>query len=76
VVRPVVRAAVAGVMVAVPVVVRLRLRRGGVVHGVADVTGGIVGAVLRLSTRGGGNSGDGEGGEKGLGESVSHRVLQ
>jgi hypothetical protein len=78
VVRPVVRAAVAGVMAAVPVtvVVGLRLRRGGVVHRVADVADGIVGAVLRLGAGGDGNSRDGEGGEEGLGKSVSHRVLQ
>jgi len=65
-------------MAAVPVTVMvgLGLRRGGVMHGVADVAGGIVGAVLGLSAGGDRNSGDGEGGEEGLGKSVSHRVLQ
>jgi hypothetical protein len=76
VVRAVVGAAVAGVMVPVAVVVRLRLRRDGVVRGVADVADGIVGTVLRLRTSRGGDGGDGEGGEEGLGKSVSHRVLQ
>jgi hypothetical protein len=65
-------------MAAVPVtvVVGLRVRRGGVVRRMADVADGIVGAVLGLRTSGGGNSGDGEGGEEGLGKSVSHGVLQ
>jgi hypothetical protein len=77
-VRAVVRAAVASVMAAVPVtvVVGLRLRRRGVMDGVADVADGIVGAVLRLRAGGGSNSDDGDGGEEGLGKSVSHGVLQ
>jgi hypothetical protein len=76
VVRAVVGATVADVMAPVAVVVRLRLRRHGVVRGVADVADGVVGAVLRLRSSGGGDGGDGQGGEEGLGKSVSHGGLQ
>jgi hypothetical protein len=78
VVRAVVRAAVASVMAAVPVtvVVGLRLRLRGVMDGVANVADGIVGAVLRLRAGRDSNSDDGDGGEEGLGKSVSHGVLQ
>src|SRR4051794_22951085 len=82
VVRTVVRAAAADAVVvgavaadpAVGVVVTVVM--AGLVGGVADVAGRIVGALLGLRAGGNRDGGDRGGGEKGLGDSVSHGGLQ